>query len=236
MKTVFITGANRGLGLGFVEYLLGQGMLVFAGARNISKFDPKLKENSNFRAVSMNISEDSSIEKAAIEISKEITQLDFLINNAGVNKDTATNNHRELADNLFSLNRQVLLKMFDINSVSPMLMIQKFLPLLISNPSFIINISSDRASYQPEFPVNSGNYGYRASKTALNMFTFCSLHDLPKNIKIFAVHPGETKTDMNPNGKNLPIDQAKKIIEITKNWKEEFNGKFLRFDGNLYPL
>ena len=68
------------------------------------------------------------------------------------------------------------------------------------------------------------------------MLTFCSLFDLPKNVKTFAVHPGGVKTDMNPNGEHVPIEQAEKMIAITKNWKEEFNGKFLRFDGTFYPL
>ena len=238
MKTAFITGANRGLGLGFVEYLLGQGMLVFAGARDVTKFDPKLKDNPNFRAISIDVSEDSSIEKAVTEVSKEITQLDFLINNAGVNKDTATNNHKEKVTILSKLDRQTLLTMFNINSIAPVIVLQKFLPLLTGNPSFVINISSCRASFHDEFEQENatGNYGYKTSKIALNMMTYCSLHDLPVNVKIFAVHPGSVKSHMNPGGTQQPIDQAKKIVEITKNWKEELNGKFLRFDGNLYPL
>lgn len=236
MKTAFVTGSNQGLGSGFVEYLLDQGMLVFAGARDVTIFNQKLKDNPNFRAVSIDVSEDSSIEKAVAEISKEITKLDFLINNAGVNKDTATNNHKEKVTILSKLERQTLLTMFDVNSVAPMIVLQKFLPLLTSNSSFVINISSCRASFHDESENSSGNYGYRASKIALNMFTFCNLFDLPSNIKTFAVHPGNVKTNMNPNGKDLPINQAKKIIEITKNWEEELNGKFLRFDGNLYPL
>jgi hypothetical protein len=60
--------------------------------------------------------------------------------------------------------------------------------------------------------------------------------ELPKNIKTFAVHPGSVKTDMNKNGDQAPYDQAKSIIEITKNWKEEFNGKFMCYSGEEYPL
>jgi hypothetical protein len=44
------------------------------------------------------------------------------------------------------------------------------------------------------------------------------------------------KTDMNPTGDQLPFEQAKSIIDITKNWSDEFNGKFLRYDSTLYPL
>ena len=51
-----------------------------------------------------------------------------------------------------------------------------------------------------------------------------------------AVHPGNVKTDMNPSGENDPIDRAEKIMKITENWKEEFNGVFMRHDGKMYPL
>lgn len=235
MKSVFITGANRGLGKGFVEYFLNKKFLVFAGVRDPSGFDPKLKENPNLKMVAIELTSDDSIAEAASVVAYKTSSLDFLINNAGVNKDSATNNHKEKVTILSQLGRRELLTMFDINSVAPMIVIQKFLPLLTAKPSFVINISSGRASYNDEYENTTGNYGYRASKAALNLFTFCSLHDLPKNVKTFAVHPGGLKTDMNPDGTMLPIDQAEKIIAITKNWKEEFSGKFLRFDGTFYP-
>ena len=68
------------------------------------------------------------------------------------------------------------------------------------------------------------------------MLTFCSVKDLPSNVKTFAVHPGSVKTNMNQQGDQTPYEQAEKIISITKNWKEEFNGRFLRYNGVEYPL
>lgn len=236
MRSVFITGANRGLGKGFVEYFLNQDFKVFAGVRNPSSFDSKLSSNPNLVIVQIDIANDESIKKAVAIISEKTDHLDFLINNAGNNKDSATNNHKELVCNLSQLDRKSLLKMFDVNSVSPMMVLKQFLPLLKGGPNFVINISSGRSSYKDEIPNTNGNYGYRASKAALNLMTFSSLFDLPKNVKTFAVHPGGIKTDMNPTGTDKPVEQAEKIINITRNWKEEFNGKFLRYNGILYPL
>ncbi len=105
-----------------------------------------------------------------------------------------------------------------------------------AKPSFIINISSNRASYHDELKNTSGNYGYRASKAALNMMVYCSVFDLPSNIKSFTVYPGRVKSDMNPSGVDDPFKQAEKIVKITKNWQEEFNGRYLRYDGAFYPL
>lgn len=236
MRSVFITGAGRGLGKGFTEYFLNQGFKVFAGVRYPANFDRNLSSNPNLVIVPIDVSDDESIKKAVAIVKEKTNNLDFLINNAGTNKDSATNNHKELVCNLSQLDRKSLLYMFNINSISPMIVLKEFLPLLTDNPSFVINISSGRSSYKDEYLNTNGNYGYRGSKAALNLMTFSSLIDLPKNVKTFAVHPGGVKTDMNPTGTDKPIEQAGKIIDITKNWKEEFNGKFLRYNGILYPL
>lgn len=235
MKTAFVTGGGRGLGKGFAKYFLSEGFQVFIGVRNPNKVRDDLR-NKNLVAIKMDVSDDGSIKSAFEEVRKKTDYIDYLINNAGLNKDSATNGKKELVCNLNVLDRKTLLKMFNVNSISPIMILKFFLPLLKSTPSFVVNISSARSSYKDEYVNKNGNYGYRASKAALNMMTFSSLFDLPKNVKTFAVHPGGVKTDMNPTGEHDPVEQAKKIIDITKSWKEEFNGKFLRFDGVFYPL
>ncbi len=235
MKTAFITGAGRGLGKGFVEYFLDQGFIAFAGVRNPNTGPNGFKEHKNLKILPLDVTNDDSISKAVELISAETDHLNYLINNAGVNKDTATNNHKELVSNLADLNRKLLLEMFDINSVSLMIVLQQCQNLLTENPSFVVNISSNRASFSDDTNT-SGNYGYRASKVALNMMTIASLLDLPSNVKTFAIHPGDVKTDMNPEGDQAAKKQAESIIAITLNWKDEYNGKFLKHNGALYPL
>lgn len=236
MQTAFITGGGRGIGKGFAQYFLHKGFQVFIGIRNTDKIDSDFKNKKNLIIIKMDVSDDQSIKAAFNDVQKRTNHLDYLINNAGLNKDTATNNHKELVCNLKDLDRESLLKMFNINSVSPMMVLKTFLQLMTENPSFVINITSGRSSYKDEYLNTNGNYGYRASKAALNLMTFSSLFDLPKNVKSFCVHPGGVKTDMNPAGEHDAVEQAGKIIEISKHWKEEFNGKFLRFDGTFYPL
>lgn len=233
MKSAFITGANQGLGYGFVEYLLEEGWRVFGGVRKKTSLLPSAE---NLSWIEIELSDDESIARAVAQVREQTEAIDLLINNAGINKDTATDNHKEKASDLRSLERTVLQRMFDINSIAPLMVLQKFSPLLTANPAFAINISSCRASFHDEFENIYGNYGYRASKIALNMFTFCSLHDLPKNIKTFAVHPGNVRSGMNPGGTGDPKVQAQKIVSITEAWNDDWNGKFMRYDGSLYPL
>ena len=222
--------------MGFSKYFLNEGFKVFIGVRQPKKVSAELKKNKNLIIIKLDVSDDKSIKVAFKEVSNQTDHLDYLINNAGLNKDSATNGNKELVCNLKDLDRISLLKMFDVNSVSPMMVLKSFLPLLNSQYSFVINITSGRSSYKDEYPNTNGNYGYRASKAALNLMTFSSLFDLPKNVKTFAVHPGGVKTDMNPTGEHDPVEQAKMIVDISKNWKDEYNGKFLRFDGSFYPL
>lgn len=233
MKTAFITGAGRGLGLGFVEALLDYGYRVFGGVRELSG---GLPEVPNLTWVKCDVTSNADIAEVARRLHSEVRSLELLINNAGVNSKSATAGKKEKVCNLDLLDRSMLMSMFDVNAVSPLLVLEYLLPLLSSESAFVINISSCRASYNDEFKSSNANYGYRASKAALNMLTACAVVDLPENVKIFAVHPGSVRTDMNPGGDSEPKEQAGKILAITKNWKPEFNGKFLNFDGTFYPL
>lgn len=233
MKYAFVTGAGRGLGKGFVDYLSQNGFYVFAG---VQKIKPGYQNSQNIEYVACNVGDDKSVADCVSQIKDKVSHIDLLVNNAGINKDSATDNHKELVCNLGKLQRVNLLEMFNINTISPLLVVQAFYKLMQGERTFIINISSCRASYHDEFKNPTANYGYRGSKTALNMLTFASTQDLPDNIKTFAVHPGSVKSDMNPGGDQTPLEQAKNIVSITTNWKDEYNGKFMRWDGNYYPL
>ncbi|MDB5236991.1 MAG: csgA [Parcubacteria group bacterium] len=233
MKTAFITGANRGLGYGFVQYLLSEGYTVFGGTR---KIHDDLPSHKNLIWIECDVQNDASIEKAVKSVAEKTESIDLLVNNAGTNKDTIPQGDKDLVSKLGSLDRAALLDMFDINTVSPIILTQEFVGLLKANPSFVINISSARASFSDGHAGSTANYGYAASKVALNMMTFCSEAELPENVKTFAVHPGGVLTDMNPDAQKQPIEQAKAIVSITENWNDSLNGKFLNYSGSLYPL
>jgi NAD(P)-dependent dehydrogenase (short-subunit alcohol dehydrogenase family) len=236
MKTALVTGSNRGIGLGFTKYLLNQGYQVFAGTRVPQEYPPELANNPNLVIVKIDIANDDLIHSAVQDVMQHTDHLDLLVNNASINKDSATDGHKGLVCNLQDLDRDLMNKMFDVNATSQMMVLKAVLPLMTVDPSFVINISSGRSSYKDECENTYGNYGYRASKAALNMLTHASVFDIPPNVKTFAVHPGLVKTDMNPLGEDDALVQAEKMLDITKNWKEEFNGMFLRWDGTLYPL
>lgn len=127
--------------------------------------------------------------------------------------------------------------MFNLNTISPIMVTKKFIPLLKNaGESFVINISSARASFTQGHTATTPNYGYASSKVALNMMTFCSELELPPQTKTFAVNPGGVQTDTNPDGVGQPLERATQIIDLTKNWKDEYQGQFVNYTGELHML
>ena len=87
MKTAFITGGGKGLGKGFAKFFLKQGFQVFIGVLSQKEVDSELAKEKNLAIIKMDVSSDESIKAAFKEVQKKTDHIDFLINNAGLNKD-----------------------------------------------------------------------------------------------------------------------------------------------------
>jgi NADP-dependent 3-hydroxy acid dehydrogenase YdfG len=88
MKSVFITGANKGIGLETAKQLSQQGLFVYLGSRDIKKGNAIVKELSeegfkNMMAVEIDVTRQDTILSARSIIEKQQGHLDILINNAG---------------------------------------------------------------------------------------------------------------------------------------------------------
>ncbi len=232
MKTAIVTGANRGLGLGFVRMLSQNGYRVYAAMRDIRGFELK---SDNIIPAKLDVEKDDLIKGLVQLVKNNSDTVSLLINNAGLNKDTVAAGNKDVVCTLDQLDRAALNKMFDVNATSPIILARYITPLMIAG-GVIVNISSCRGSFHDENENTSANYGYRASKTALNMLTLAMVEDLPSNIGVVAVHPGSVQTDMNPNGLTSPEEAAKLIYDnIVDSWSPEKTGSFLRTDGSKYP-
>ena len=141
---ILITGANRGLGLEFVRQYLTRGEEVIATCRKPREAKKLLDLNVQFgeRLViqELDVSSQESIDIAFTQI-KPFTSLDLLINNAGIISGDQNRYHT-----LGQLHTENLGKVFQINAIGPVLIMEKFLSLLKKgkNPK-IVNISSKMA-------------------------------------------------------------------------------------------
>jgi len=230
-----VTGASQGLGAGLVEALVARGYVVYAGSR--SKPATPEQDTPQVIRLEMDMADDNQISAAVEEIRKRHGRLDLVVNNAALNKESATvGGSKAHVARLTDLRRDALLRMFDINCVAPLLLAAAAVSLMKAPNCFIVNISSSRASFHDEFENRDGNYGYRGSKVALNMATYCLCKDLPPNVQTFAVHPGSVRSRMNPAGTVTHRAAADNILDILDHWDPVLNGRFLRPDGSLYPL
>lgn len=243
MKSVLITGANRGLGLGMVKYLTkhNKAETIFGTCRKESEELKQLShENNNLHILNLDVANTGSYGEISSQISGVVGAggLNLLINNAGIStKFTKLNlvKTEQLLDNL------------TINTIAPIMLTKTLLPLLKQaaeankdqpfgvRRAAVINMSSILGSIAQN--DQGGFYPYRCSKAALNAATKSMSIDLKKDqILVASMHPGWVRTDM--GGKNAPLDVDTSIAGIfatVERLGEADTGRFLQYDGSELP-
>lgn len=225
-KVVFISGANRGIGLELTSQMSKKGYKVVAGYRDKKRSKSLLKTNGIF-PFKVDVTAEADLRKLYEFISKRFGYLDILINNAGVNVKPSVNiNELEWDD---------IVENFTVNVGGPFL-VTKYLYSLITKgkEKKIINISSRMGSIQL---CSGGAVPYRISKTALNMLVKNQAIEFqPDGVTVAGLHPGWVKTDMGGRDATLEVgESAGKIIQTIEKISFGDTGKFMTFDGELIP-
>jgi len=236
MKRVLITGSNSGIGLEFTKQYLELGEYVIASCRKPeSAYELRdMREHHAGRIIvpQLDVSEEDSRDKLFKNVSSFLDKLDILINNAGI-----ISGNLESSPPLGELHNEDMTRVFLINSISPVYMTEKFLPLLkrSTNPK-IINISSTSGSITKR--SRGGGYSYNASKAALNMFTKNLANDLRVyGIIVVALYPGWVKTGFpyTENAPLMPEESVKGMIKVIDSLEMKDTGKFIDWQGNEQP-
>ena len=221
MKTIFITGVNRGIGLELAKQYLAEGHAVHGIARS-----PLKVPLSSLRLHEADVTDWKALSKIQASLSHDKTSFDLLINNAGIyGGDT---------QDLGNVTPETLLRTFTVNSVAPLMMVQTFLPLL-KEGSLVCSITSLMGSIDDN--TSGGYYAYRASKAALNMMTKSLSVDLKnKDITAIVMHPGWVKTDMGgPGAPVTPEESVTGIRKVLDSVTPSDSGKFFNFRGKGLP-
>ncbi len=162
------------------------------------------------RSVQLDVTGDSSVAAAAKTL-KADGGLDVLINNAGI--DIEGNGTVDLADVTADMMRTV----FDTNVFGVVRVIHAFLPLLReSSAPVIVNVSSSLASMSRGTTPGTNAHAYPGltyptSKTAVNRLTVQYAKAFPA-IRINAVEPGYTATDLNAHAGTQTVAEGAEII------------------------
>lgn len=228
VKRAFITGANRGIGFGFVKEYLTKGYEVYACTRVPEKAKDLIDlatKNDNLHILKMDIADEDSIIEAVASVKEPI---DLLINNAGVIGDTE--------EDLDSFQVDTMLDTFLINTVGPLLVLSSLREHLAkSEGKQVVNISARMGSISEN--ATGGYYSYRASKTALNSVMRTAAIELEMDkIHTLIMHPGWVRTDI--GGENATVSVEESVINMTKvieNYRIYPTGSFVSHTSELLP-
>lgn len=213
-----ITGANKGIGRQIAKDLATNGFTVLVGSRNFENGETAAKGiGADAHALQLDVTDQASISAAAEQIRNEFGRLDVLVNNAGISHAGKPGTPFEeilKTTRMSVVSLDEVRTIFETNVFGVIAVTQAMLPLLREAPAGrIVNISSGAGSLtiqaNPDNPGRQKFGTYSASKTALNAVTLALSIDLEStNIKVNAVCPGFTSTDLNNFEGTQTVEQA----------------------------
>jgi len=216
MKTVLISGGNRGIGLETAKKFSIHGYLVFLGTRSYENTltvsnEMKSSGDTNIIPVLLDITVEKSVKEAYAFIAKHTPNLDVLINNAGI--------RGVQPQPAASFGVEHIKSIFETNLFGAIHLTQAVMPLLEkSKMPRIVNVSSELASLTLHDNedwkfYNFKDAGYGPSKTALNAYTVMLAYELRNTaFKVNAVDPGYTATAFNGFKGTGKVSQAAELI------------------------
>jgi len=218
MATVLITGANRGIGLQLATRLGQRGDEVIAICRHDS---PELGEAGATVICGIDVSKGDDMQRLRTALGGR--RIDILINNAGILR----------RDTLGHIDYEAMLEQYRVNTLGPLRVTEALLDCLVDGAKVII-VTSRVGSIADN--TSGGNYGYRASKTAVNQVgTNLKIDLAPRGIAVALLHPGLVATDMT-NGQGIdPADSAAGLIARIDALNTENSGGFWHAEGYELP-
>ncbi|PIP03026.1 MAG: short-chain dehydrogenase [Zetaproteobacteria bacterium CG12_big_fil_rev_8_21_14_0_65_54_13] len=218
---ILITGAARGIGLGFVRYYIEQGHQVWAcyrsdigGLGDIS--------SKQLHLLRWDVSCDDA------PYGELPATIDLLINNAGIygpGKDGQSLSNITSAD---------MLAVFNIDCVGPLRVVQR-LQSRLAHGSVIANISSKMGSSADN--NSGGTYAYRAAKAGLIIVSKSMAVDLaPQGVHVITLHPGWVRTDMVQQTGLIDVSTSVAgMATVIASARSYDPGQFIAFDGKPIP-
>ncbi len=221
---VVITGANRGLGLGFVQHYLTLGHEVWACYRSDLAGLATI-QSDKLHTIALDVSQDFDADGLGFPNS-----IDLLINNAGIYGPYKN------GQSLDKITSEAMLDVFNVDCLGPLRVVQQLRKQVIKAKGTIANLSSKMGSSEDN--TSGGAYAYRAAKAALVIVSKSMAVDLePLGVEVITLHPGWVTTDM--THQTGLIDVATSVAGMTNviaNVDQYDLGAFVAFDGQVVPF
>jgi len=218
MATVLVTGANRGIGLQLCKQYANRRDDVVAVCR---EGGDELSELGVRVIDSIDVGSAVSVEALRRELGD--LRIDILVNNAGILE----------RDSFGNIDYDAMMEQYRVNTLGP-LRVTEALSGNLHRGSKVAIVSSRVGSIDDN--SSGGNYGYRASKVAVNMIGTNLKHEfLPKGIAVALLHPGLVATDMTGGSGVAAADSARGLIQRIDELTLENTGGFWHAEGYALP-
>jgi len=239
-KVIIVTGAGRGIGQAMATLFAENGAIVYAGdiqQGSVNEWcgDVNVDICGEVRPLYFDVSSESQVRTAVMQVKKDCGHIDGLVNNAGI----------EFNELIGMINHDNMEKMFSVNVYGTINMLQMVSRIMGKQETggSIVNIASMTA-----LRGNRGQLVYSATKGAVVSLTKSAAKELAeKKIRVNAIAPGLTNTAMmrQANKDKLqgrinnicmgrlaePEDIAKACVFMLSDLSEYVSGQVLAVDG-----
>jgi NAD(P)-dependent dehydrogenase (short-subunit alcohol dehydrogenase family) len=242
-----VVGASRGIGLALTETQLsnpGVGLVVAT-----HRPDSDLRElrrlaeihGERLQCISLDVSDVASLGAFKRFVASVDGGFDIAVHAAGILHEPGVQPEKSLAE----CNAASLTRLFQVNTIGPLLVAQALLPHQGRGRRFVFAALSAMVGSIGDNRLG-GWYGYRASKAALNQclrtLAIECRHRHP-HATVLAIHPGTTDTGLSrpfqrsvrPGRLYTPATTAQRILEILRGAEPAMSGRFLNWDGGEIP-
>jgi NAD(P)-dependent dehydrogenase (short-subunit alcohol dehydrogenase family) len=214
MRSVVVTGANRGIGRELVRQLHRLGDAIHALGRTVpdQPFEPSVDAH-----LGVDTLDQGKVDAVAAHLADR--SIDLLINNAAI----------YIPDDWRTTDWNRAREQFDVNVLGTLRVTRALVPKLRRGAK-VVMVSSQSGSIART--RDDEDIGYRMSKAALNMATKVLANGLAKHdISIVAIHPGSVATRMNPAGGLSTMESARGILALIDRMDGAMTGTFWDVGG-----
>jgi NAD(P)-dependent dehydrogenase (short-subunit alcohol dehydrogenase family) len=233
-KTVLVTGANRGIGLEFVNHYAAAGHTVIATARDPARaeeLNALAADNPAILVEELDVNDFAEIDALAAKYAD--TPIDILINNAGITG-------RPERQRFGSIDYATFEGVMNTNVRGPLKITESFTAHLAASADKKVAVVTSSEGSIAGATANRQPF-YRASKAAINMVMRNISHTLKEqDVTVVLVNPGPVDTDMMAAARGrmplrtteLAVDEMAAVIDGAT---LDQTATFFNFDGTVLP-